>query len=214
MKKNSEVGRAAQAEQKKALERERHAQAERERVAQAKREREHRKKLIGRAGKITGVLITLFGLYAGVVGLVINFQTRISISSDSAIDPANIFTAPFTVSNDGSFDLHNVSSRCIPIKVLSPSTGATIVSPGPPYPEKLGGMQYPSMSIDLLPPTGKHTFTCPMPFVKTGITSADIIISVSYRPSWWLWEYQVHKRFMTAHGDDKPTKWYEEPMPK
>jgi hypothetical protein len=208
-KKASERERAGQAEQKKALERERHAQAERERAAKAEREREHRKKLIGWGGKIMTGLVTLFGVYTGFIGL----QSRISISSDSAIDPSNIFTAPFIVSNDGSLDLHNVSSRCLPIKVLSPSTGATIVSQGP-YPEKLGGMQYPSMHVDLIPPTGKHTFTCPMPFTKTGITSAEIIISVSYRPSWWPWEHQVHKRFMTAHGDDKPTRWYEEPMPK
>jgi hypothetical protein len=216
-KKFSERDRAAQAKQKKAFERdqrllaerERHAQAECDRVAAEQARVERRKKWLGSAWKIPGGLITLFGIYTGVIGL----QSRISIGTDSAIDPSNVFTAPFIVSNDGSLDLHDLSYWCLPVKVLSPSTGMTLESRGP-YPEKLGGMQYKSMAIDVLPATGKHTFTCPMPFAKTAVTFADIIISVSYRPSWWPFTRQVHKHFETPKGDDKPTKFFEMPMPK
>jgi hypothetical protein len=209
-KNRSELDRASQAEQKKALEHERHAQAERERVAQAEREREHRKKVLRWSASITGGLATLFGVYASFVGL----QTRISMSSDSPINPSDIMSAPFIVSNDGALDVHDVSYGCVNRKILS-NTGMTIITNGP-FTRWMGGLTTPSMVAELIQPTGKQAFTCPMPFVERGhVTYGDMIIAVSYRPDWWPFRRQIHKRFATAlDADRKPIRWYEQPMPK
>jgi hypothetical protein len=179
---------------------------ERAKIAQAER----RKKVIGRFGKGVGVLITLFGIYAGWIAV----KTRISMSSDSPVNPSDIMSAPFIVSNDGALNLHDVSYGCVNRKILS-NTGMTIEAHGP-YTRWMGGFTTPSMVADLIPPTGKQAFTCPMPFIESGhVTYGDIIIAISYRPDWWPFKRQIHKRFTTAlDAERKPTRWYEQPMPK
>jgi hypothetical protein len=79
-----------------------------------------------------------------------------------------------------------------------------------------GGLTTPSMVADLIQPTGKQAFNCPMPFVEKGhVTYGDMIIAVSYRPEWWPFRKQTLKRFATAlDADRKPIRWYEQPMPK
>jgi hypothetical protein len=203
--------RIAQAEQKKALERERHAQAERDRTALAESERGRRRKLVSWTLSVAGGLATLFGVYASLVGL----ETRISMSSDAPINPSDIMSAPFIVSNDGQLDVHDVSYGCVNRKILS-DIGMTIIANGPYKKIWMGGLATPTMVADLIQPTGKQAFTCPMPFVEKGhVTYGDMIIAVSYRPDWWPFRRQIHKRFATAlDADRKPVRWYEQPMPK
>jgi hypothetical protein len=55
--------------------------------------------------------------------------------------------------------------------------------------ESHGTRQDRSMVADLIPPTGKQAFTCPMPFIESGhVTYGDIIIAASYRPDWWAFQ--------------------------
>jgi hypothetical protein len=208
----SELDRAAQAEQKKSIERERHAQAERDRIALlAESKRARRKKVLGWGGSIVSGLLALFGFYASVVGL----QPRISMTSDAPINQSDIMSAPFIVSNDGPLDVHDVTYGCIDRKILS-DTGATIIANGPYKTVWMGGLTTPTMVADLIQPTGKQAFTCPMPFIEKGhVTYGDMIIAVSYRPAFWPFRKQIHKRFATAlDADRKPVRWYEQPMPK
>jgi hypothetical protein len=171
---------------------------------------ERRKRVLGRIGKGLGVLITLFGIYTGWIAI----KTRISMSSDSPVNPSDIMSAPFVVSNDGALDLHDVSYGCVNRKVLS-DMGTTVIAQGP-YPKWMGGFTTKSMVANLIPPTGKQAFTCPMPLIPSGhVTYGDVIIAVSYRPDWWPFKRQIQKRFATAlDSQRKPIRWYEQPMPK
>ena len=51
---------------------------------------ERRKRVLGRIGEGLGVLITLFGIYTGWITI----KTRISMSSDSPVNPSDIMSAP------------------------------------------------------------------------------------------------------------------------
>jgi hypothetical protein len=38
-----------------------------------------------------------------------------------------------------------------------------------------------------------------MPFIESGhVTYGDVIIAISYRPDWWPFKRQIHKRFTIA----------------
>ena len=156
-------------------------------------------------------LLAFFGFYASVVGL----QPRISMSSDAPINPLDIMSAPFIVSNDGPLDVHDVTYGCIDRKILA-DNGSSVIANGPYKNVWMGGLSTQSMVADLIEPTGKQAFTCPMPFFEKGqVTYGDMIIAVSYRPAFWPFRKQIHKRFATAlDADRKPVRWYEQPMPK
>ena len=180
-----------------------------ERVKTAKAEK--RKKILRTFVAVIGAIGTLLGIGTSLLAL----ASRISMSSDSPINPSDIMSTPFVVSNDGPLDIHDVGYGCVDRKILS-DTGLTIAAPGP-YTKWLGGFSTPQMVADVIPPTGKQAFTCPMSaLIPSGhVTYGDIIIAVSYRPAWWPYKWQKLHRFATAlDANRKPVRWYEQPMPK
>jgi hypothetical protein len=176
---------------------------ERERQRQQVLAREKR----ARAWKYLGALITVFSLYTSAPALI----TRLSINPSSSLDPADALSTPFAVSNDGNYDLHEVKYACVYID-LTLRSGSKISTPGP-YGDWLGGFTTNLMATDILEPTVKRNIQCP-----TGgfgpITQGNIIVIVSYRPSWWPFRYQKHKHFVTARAADGSLVWLEEPMPR
>jgi hypothetical protein len=202
--------RKALAEQRRALEREWQALAECEPNAPIERKRSDWVKIAERVASLIGIYATLFGVYASFVGL----ETRISMSADAPINSSDIMSAPFIVSNDGQLNVHDVTYGCIDRRILS-DTGSTIIANGPYKKVWMGGFTTPSMVADIISPTDKQAFTCPMPLIPAGhVTYGDMIIAVSYRPDWWPFRKQIHKRFATAlDAERKPVRWYEQPMP-
>jgi hypothetical protein len=69
------------------------------------------------------------------------------------------------------------------------------------------------MATDVLEPTVKQNIECPNGGFGPAI-QGDIIVVVSYRPSFSPVRWQKHKHLVTARAADGSLVWLEEPMLK
>lgn len=56
-------------------------------------------------------LLVILGYFATLAG-VLSLTPRLSVIATSALDPADPFSTPFTISNDGYLAIHSVTFRC------------------------------------------------------------------------------------------------------
>jgi hypothetical protein len=176
---------------------------------QQERERQKRRELIKNR------ILTAIAVLSLVLGLpgVLSLSSRISVTPSSSLNPSDALATPFAVSNDGSLDLHRVQYTCIYVRLNFPNGGG-FETPGPYKNKWLGGFTTPNLVADTLEPTVKQNIQCPSWFGPAKADFGDIIVVVSYRPSWWLFRYQKPKHFVAGHGADGSLMWLEEPMPK
>ena len=144
---------------------------------------------------------------------ILSVLPRISATPASTLDTTQpISSTPFTISNDGLLDIHNVQISCIYAHV--DSKYAQIDTPGPYKEGKLGGFLVPDVS-PVLESSRKRTFDCFFPFImQTPILHADIILVINFRQSFLPFRSQRTIRFVTAGGPDGTLHWFEEPVPK
>jgi hypothetical protein len=159
---------------------------------------------IPRTWRIIGAVLSgtcvLLGLLTGVLTLL----PRLSVSNLEALNPADPFTTPFVVSNDGYLGVNNVRFSCLLYSLLNEKQH--IVMRG-----GAESINYAS-PVRRLPAGERATIPC-YPFMKTARTPSriDIAVNVTYRPDYVPWSKADHYRFVATDGSDGKLHWLPQP---
>jgi hypothetical protein len=168
--------------------------------------------LYSKLGKVTGVLVTLFGLWVGFLNII----PIVSVNPQPPLVSSDAFSAPFVVSNDGYLPLYDVHFRCSPrrISYRKPgSRGGLDVTTSGSEEEETGGIESRAIAARLLPHQ-KASFPCLFPNQHPEwLTSADVAIVVVYSPTSWPHIRRNHvNHFSMSRDTSGQYNWLEEPF--
>lgn len=162
-------------------------------------------------GRFLGTLRSLWAIFFAAVSILAAvaafyaLSPRITVSSLPSLDPAKIFSTPFTILNDGYLIARNVQATCFvsDAKDINDNHFA-------------GGMAFTdTQTQDIGDLHAKESATLPCAFASTFVTapiaSANITIDVSYRPQWYPWHITKRFRFVTTPGADGQLHWLPQP---
>jgi len=153
--------------------------------------------------KYFGITISLVATPLGIVTGYLALVPKISISQNLPLAPADPFSAPFVVSNDGPLGINNVRIFCQAIKVRAEAQN----------------FQAESLKMqNFIPPISgmeageKLSAPCWFPIhTREPITEADIAFRITFRPDFVPWEAKREFRFVMTVGAEGKTYWYPEP---
>jgi hypothetical protein len=141
---------------------------------------------------IVGVLATISG--------VLSLFPNISVAPATPLDPTNLFSTPFTISNDGYLPIYGVTFRCRIRRVHSEGGGEVITSGKGIYP-----LRDP---LTVMRSGEKSTVACPFPVTfDSPIVGADFDFVVAFRPIWIPWHRERFFRFGTAKNKEGQLIW-------
>lgn len=156
------------------------------------------------AWKIVVFISVIFGIYATWVQV---FSSRLSVSVENALDPKNIFSTPFIISNDGYVSLYDVQIE-LGVGEMNSKNDRSL-NKEPTFNSKL---RFPNSTAKELMPTEKLTYK--VPINSKSIKIADVAISISYRPEWGIWRKEDRFRFQTSRASDGQLYWMPNPLSK
>lgn len=117
------------------------------------------------------------------------FSSKISVYPYSSLNLLDPFKTPFIIENKSYLPIHDVIFSCIVRKLESSESDILIMN---------FNVKYDSPTIPYIASGEKTKTFCNNPFKPlTPITSADIEVVVSYRPSFIPWQKQKSTRFST-----------------
>jgi hypothetical protein len=173
------------------------------------------KKPVVRLLEWTLAICTLLGGLAATV----TFLPRITITPSDPVDPDNLFSVSFTVTN-ASFipiTLNDADVRVV--------LGQILAEPLPFNPPKKfdvgpGGITRPEWSGHSLRMDERFTVTLQgmfgmakePPYVPAKLSGADLAIAVTYKPWLFPWQRETVFRFTTHRQSNGGLYWYSNPL--
>jgi hypothetical protein len=152
---------------------------------------------------------------AGGVSSALTFLPRITMAPGDPPNPANPFTAPFTITNSGFIPLEKVDVTVAPLEVLTqPRPFDENMRPSVDYPD-IEGALYPQWKDHQLAIDGQFTITPEhviVPAQNAQFSGADIAVVVHYSPWFLPWRRQRQFRFVTHRQPSGGFVWYSHPM--
>jgi hypothetical protein len=154
------------------------------------------RRTISKSWKIVAGAITLTATSLGVATGYLSLVPKISVSQNQPLDPANLFSAPFIVSNDGPLGINDVQILC----------GLKDVQAGP------GGIKNiiltsPGLHVDGMETGERATFPCGPQINVKPLTSADVVFTVRFRPDFVPWHTTRYFRFVSEKSGEQ-LFWY------
>jgi hypothetical protein len=137
-------------------------------------------------------------LFLTVAGSYYAFSTKIAVEPSPPMEAANLFTAPFVISNEGVLPINSVTFHIIIRNAVNEIGGTVIAKNGK-------GMQPISHLIPSLQPGEKSTTGIPNPFGN--IVSGDIDFVVTYKPLFSPIEQKKVFRFGGSKESDGKLVW-------
>ena len=140
------------------------------------------------AAAVLGVLVsfpTLYAIYAPHVGL-----TPTQPSSNSSL------SAPFILKNEGQFSIHEVKTTCAVSNARDVSEGLII-----------SGIKFDSLTSDFPEIGGGDEVHVICRDPNGQINFADVVIDVTYRPSFTFGRRRKRERFVTRPAADGKMQW-------
>jgi hypothetical protein len=126
------------------------------------------------------------------------------------LDPSNAFTAPFRITNDGQLAIHDVTVWCS-AQSLVIEGGTNVGGMGVPANKQpigeLTSKESETMVCALLGPIGPNRSALQS---NQPLRSADVVVVVEYRPSFWPWRTTTTRRFRTTPDVDGKLRWYNQ----
>lgn len=124
-----------------------------------------------------------------------------SVTVTESLHPDSPFTAPFVVSNDGYFNLNDVTCHCIVRKVIVSGMHDLDLSDN--------RVETANAPIPVLKPNEKTTVNCPsMLALDTPLMRADMDVVLTYRGSFIPFRMSKPFRFTTEMASDKRLRWF------
>ena len=139
--------------------------------------------------EIVGLAIGLLSLILGAIGLILGLQAGLTVSLQPPLDPDDVLTAQFEITNNGLLDLKDVRIRAFEIRVEDTNRNLR---------ERGIGAGYTPPAETLMPGESK---TVPFKtFISTDapLAYADIAIIAFFRPAYMpFWQKRRAFRFVT-----------------
>ncbi|MCH7986819.1 MAG: hypothetical protein IH847_09595 [Acidobacteria bacterium] len=140
--------------------------------------------------EIVGFAIGLLSLILGAIGLILGLQAGLTVSLELPLDPDDVLTAQFEISNSGLLDLKDVRIIAFEIRVEDKNRNLR---------ERNIGGRYTPPAETLAPGESK---TVPFKtFISTDapLVYADIAIIAFYRPAYMtFWQKRQAFRFVSV----------------
>lgn len=141
-------------------------------------------------------------LALGVLSAILSFLPRLSVSPLAAMHEPNPFSTLFAVSNDGPVALNDVECSC---KIANLQTTRPDIF--------IAGNEVADPVVKVLEPNEKTTTRCkPLSVGAPGMfvvpQGADVLIIVSYGPSFVPWRMSKNFRFMSAYDSNGKIQWF------
>ena len=166
------MGRRERREQQRQLQR---LRREQQRIAAATPRPRWWRKLFSGTNVVVGAVITFLTLLGGWF----LFHPYVSLHPDQRLNPSDPFSTEFTITNEGNFNIRDLTSTCIFGNV------ETTHNVG------MYGLARPSLkSIPRIEPKLSSTIEC-LSFIggigagAGNVRTADIALRVEYRQNWW-----------------------------
>jgi len=140
--------------------------------------------------EIVGFAITVLSLIFGVIGLMLGLKAGLTVSLKPPLNPDDVLTAQFEISNSGLLDLKDVRIRAFEIRVEDKNRNLRERNIG-------GGYTPPA---EMLAPGESKTVPFKT-FISTGapLVYADIAIIAFYKPAYMpFWQKRQAFRFVSV----------------
>ena len=150
--------------------------------------------------KTSKVIPLLLGLctFVGGVAAILTFIPRLSVDTSGSVRPQDPFGTVFSLSNQGSLELHDVLAVCRVDDLLTGGNNRF---------DNLG-FYTPESKAALLSPAQTMTLGCQKSFDTHGqALSARATIVVSYRPDFLWWRKNIEFPMEGLRGDDGTWIW-------
>ena len=141
----------------------------------------------------------------GLIGGLMFFASRVTVSSLSPLNRNDPFSTPFSISNDGVFPIYDVKFHCYFKDIAFPEgggfSGFSVEETVPP--------------IQIIEAGEKATYKCllSVPNASSG-SQADIYVVASYQPKFLPYRTEKPYRFVMQQGSDKQWYWFGQPVAK
>jgi hypothetical protein len=140
----------------------------------------------------------------GLIGGLMYFAARVTVSSLTPLNPTDPFSTPFSISNDGAFSIYDVEFSCSLNDVKFPNGGGMSNL-------SVGGYGLPPIKV--IEAGEKATYQCLIGSQETPKGSqADIHVVVSYQPKFIPCRIDKPYRFVMKQGSDKQWYWFQQPV--
>lgn len=151
----------------------------------------------------------IFSGFAVVIGLVITFYPKIDVSIESSPNSNNIFSIPFTISNDGLLYIKNIDVWASPVE-LKAKNKRVIIKGAAGF-----GTRYKKANsmLPVLKAGDKYTVIIPFPPDFDNIVSeyTDIGLIVQFMPPLIPFQMERVFRFRASRTTDGVLIWHRQP---
>jgi hypothetical protein len=153
-------------------------------------------------------IVVVFGCLLGMANVFLAWNSRLSVTSLSSLNPLNPFATPFMVTNDGYFPVYTARFACMIEKIeyepLSPDDTTTI---------QHNRLRLPAQSIGRIGAREARTIQCQLGIGRPSpITAIDLVIQVCFRPLLLPWDFHQQQRFVTAKDSSGQIHWIKQPI--
>jgi hypothetical protein len=144
----------------------------------------------------------------GVVGFLFVVYPRISVHPGESLDPYNPFATPFLIKNDGYLPVRDVHYSITPrnIKFIVPGGEATLMGES----DNVFIESSVTAKIPLLKSNRSTTIFVPPPTEKMVVTSADILINLTYQSYLVPYAFSEKHRFISTVKKTGEYVWLED----
>ncbi len=156
--------------------------------------------------KVVGTVVTLLATSLGFMTGYLSLVPRISVWQTQPLNPADPFSTPFIVSNDGPLGINLVKFSCLLLNVETANRNRFI------------NVRLSSESLTVIGMEPGEKATVPCIFRQSiglsdsdTIQTADVVIIVEFRPDFVLWRRTRRLRFVTLRSSDGNLYWYPQP---
>ncbi|GEM_PF-5689376 len=159
------------------------------------------KKILSAVWFWLGVILVLISAY-------VSFTTHVSADAPEHVDPSDLLSGRFEVSNLGPFSIHEIQPSCHVKEMRWPH--GRIEEGDFENPFSLDGSPLSKMGV-----SEKVSVRCGNGFANafnSPATCADIVIIVSFRAFPYLWSKEEKFRFVTGWNRDLTVQWVQEPL--
>jgi len=157
------------------------------------------RRTISKSWKIALGGITLVATILGVVTGYLTLVPKVSVSQNQPLDPKDLFSTPFVVTNEGPLGINDVQIRCLILDVRS--GGMTIQNIQTTSDE---------LRVRSMETAERGTFPCRPRLTDAPYDYAKVVFTVIFRPDFVPWHVTRFFGFRTLQDSDKRLLWYPE----
>ncbi len=159
-----------------------------------------------------GGTISLSAAFLTIVIAIYEFGPSFSVATSDHLDPLDIFSTPFVVTNNSYLSSHDVHFSC---DLKFAQWDGIEFQGGKIYPTFMGqlGTTF-NENVDEIKPGESATVLCNAKMIepKGSPNDAELIIVVSFRPSFTFWRTESKYNFVVRKNSKGQAIWFHQPI--